>query len=101
MANDSPLHQPRLLREYFIPSEYDQGIAAMGPEIGAMQYEIKSFVINMLPMFYGIENEDPYRHLNEFLDVYVTVRIHGVDDDSLRLRLFPFSLKKKAKYWLK
>ncbi|CAN6465742.1 unnamed protein product [Victoria cruziana] len=105
MVDDQPPHlppvDPPLLREYFIPSEYDQHTAAMGPDIGASQYEIKGSVTNILPTFHGIENEDPYRHIDEFLDVCATIRVHGVDDDVLRLRVFPFSLKKKAKYWLK
>ena len=29
-----------------------------------------------------------------------TVKYNGVSDDSTRLRLFPFSLKEKAKHWL-
>ncbi|CAN6487428.1 unnamed protein product [Victoria cruziana] len=101
MADDQPPVDPPLLREYFIPIEYDQHTAAMGPDIGASQYEIKALVINILLTFHGIENEDLYTHIDEFLDVCATVRVHGVDDDALRLRLFPFSLKEKAKYWLK
>ncbi|CAN6445586.1 unnamed protein product [Victoria cruziana] len=55
----------------------------------------------MLPSFHGLENEDPYRHLDEFLDIYATVRISHIEDDALRLQLFPFSLKEKAKHWFK
>ncbi|CAN6486844.1 unnamed protein product [Victoria cruziana] len=55
----------------------------------------------MLPSFYGLENEDPYRHLDEFLDICATVRIIHIEDDALRLQLFPFSLKEKAKHWFK
>ena len=29
-----------------------------------------------------------------------TVKYNGVSDDAIRLRLFPFSLKDKAKHWL-
>ena len=54
----------------------------------------------MLPSFYGLANEDPYNHLNEFLKIYSTVKIQNFSDDALRLKLFPFSLKDKAKYWL-
>ncbi|CAN6441157.1 unnamed protein product [Victoria cruziana] len=92
---------PRLLREFFIPTEYDRGAGGMGPLVGATHYEIKASIINMLPSFHGLASEDPYRHLDEFLDVCVTVRISHIEDDALRLRLFPFSLKEKAKDWLK
>ncbi|CAN6462394.1 unnamed protein product [Victoria cruziana] len=55
----------------------------------------------MVPYFYGLENEDPYHHLDEFLDICATVRISHIEDDALRLQLFPFSLKETAKHWFK
>ncbi|CAN6465875.1 unnamed protein product [Victoria cruziana] len=73
----------------------------MGPQTAANHYEIKASTINMLPSFHGLENEDPYRHLDEFLDICATVRISHIEDDALRLQLFPFSLKEKAKHWFK
>ncbi|CAN6462305.1 unnamed protein product [Victoria cruziana] len=92
---------PRLLREFFIPSEYDRGSGGVGPLVGPNQYEIKAATINMLPSFHELATEDPYRHLDEFLDVCATVKISHVDDGALRLRLFPFSLKDRARDWLK
>ncbi|CAN6483239.1 unnamed protein product [Victoria cruziana] len=55
----------------------------------------------MLPSFHRLATEDPYRHLDEFLDICATVKISHVDDGALRLRLFPFSLKERARDWLK
>ncbi|CAN6458499.1 unnamed protein product [Victoria cruziana] len=92
---------PRLLREFFIPMEYDRGAGGMGPQIGAAHYEIKASTISMLPSFHSLESEDLYRHLDEFLDVCATIKISHIEDDALKLRLFPFSLKEKAKHWLK
>ncbi|CAN6462398.1 unnamed protein product [Victoria cruziana] len=92
---------PRLLREFFIPTEYDRGAVGMGPHIGTAHYKIKVSMINMLPSFHDLESEDPYRHMDEFLDICATVRISHIEDDTLRLQLFPFSLKEKAKHWLK
>ena len=54
----------------------------------------------MLPSFYGNTNEDPYKHLDEFLEICSTVKIQNFIDDALKLTLFPFSLKDKAKHWL-
>ncbi|CAN6476102.1 unnamed protein product [Victoria cruziana] len=92
---------PQLLCEFFILKKYDRGAGGMGPQIGANHYEIKASTINMLTSFHGLESEDPYRHLDEFLDIYATVRISHIEDDDLRLQLFSFSLKEKAKYWFK
>ncbi|CAN6465503.1 unnamed protein product [Victoria cruziana] len=102
-AGQLPQHEvppPRLLREFFVTSDYDRGVG-VGPLIGPNQYEIKAATINMLPSFHGLASEDPYRHLDEFLDVCATVKISHVDDGALRLRLFPFSLKERARDWLK
>ncbi|CAN6447723.1 unnamed protein product [Victoria cruziana] len=90
----------RLLREFFVPTEYDQVVGSVGPLVGACQYEIKASMINMLPSFHGLASEDPYRHLDEFFDVCATVKINNIEDSALRLRLFPFSLE-KARDWLK
>ncbi|CAN6445420.1 unnamed protein product [Victoria cruziana] len=90
-----------LLREFFVPTEYDHGAGGMGPLVGAHQYKIKASTINMLPSFHELASEDPYRHLDEFLDVCAMVKINHVEDNALRLRLFPFSLKEKARDWLK
>ncbi|CAN6445603.1 unnamed protein product [Victoria cruziana] len=92
---------PRLLREFFVPSKYNRGSGSVGLLVGPNQYEIKAATINMLPSFHGLANEDPYRHLDLFLDVCATVKITHVEDGALRLRLFPFSLRDRARDWLK
>lgn len=55
----------------------------------------------MLPSFYGLNNEDPYKHLDEFLEICSTIKLHGFSKDALRMRPFPFCLKDKAKHQLK
>ena len=67
------------------------------PPVEAVQYEIKSSVIQMLPSLYGLTNEDPYRHLDKFLEICSTMKIQNFSDDALRLKLFPFFLKDRAK----
>ncbi|KAF7844320.1 uncharacterized protein G2W53_001225 [Senna tora] len=54
----------------------------------------------MLPSFYGLSSENPYKHIDEFLEVCSTFKLPNVSEDAIRLRLFPFSLKDKAKHWL-
>ena len=34
------------------------------------------------------------------MEICDTIKINGVSEDAIRLRLFPFSLKDKAKVWL-
>ncbi|KAF7841481.1 uncharacterized protein G2W53_003779 [Senna tora] len=88
----------RPLKEYFTPSNYDSPSSTRLPEIGANQFEIKPSIIQMLPSFYGLSFENPYKHIDEFLEVCFTFKLPNVSEDAIRLRLFPFSLKDKAKH---
>ena len=51
--------------------------------------------------FYGMLNEDPNDHIANFLEICDTLKYNGVSNDALKLRLFPFTLKDKARAWLK
>jgi hypothetical protein len=89
-----------LLRDHYVPSTYTPSSCLRLPNITATQYEIKSSTIQMLPSFYGLNNEDPYKHLDEFIDICSTLRLQNSNEDALKICLFPFSLKDKAKHWL-
>ena len=54
----------------------------------------------LLPIFHGMESENPYSHMREFEEVYNTFKEETVTVDLMRLKLFPFTLKDKAKIWL-
>ncbi|KAL0433112.1 UNVERIFIED_CONTAM: hypothetical protein Slati_2645500 [Sesamum latifolium] len=60
-------------------------------------FELKSGLINLLPSFQGLTGEDPHKHLKEFHVVCAGMKPHGITDEQLYLRAFPFSLKDKAK----
>jgi hypothetical protein len=51
--------------------------------------------------FSGEGDENPYSHLNEFEQTYACLCIAGMLDETLRWKLFPFSLAGKAKRWYK
>ncbi|KAF5450006.1 hypothetical protein F2P56_030391 [Juglans regia] len=50
--------------------------------------------------FNGSPLDDPNIHLTMFLEICDTVKINGVTEDTIRLRLFPFSLRDRARGWL-
>ncbi|RVW12125.1 hypothetical protein CK203_108141 [Vitis vinifera] len=64
------------------------------------QVVIRPHIVPLLPTFHGMESENPYAHIKEFEDVCNTLREGGASIDLMRLKLFPFTLKDKAKIWL-
>ena len=89
------------IRDYGRPSAVTP-LVIRRPEIQANNFKLKSITLRLLQgiQFHGLAHEDPNAHFLNFLEVCDTVKYNGVSDDAIRLRLFPFSLKEKAKYWL-
>ncbi|KAF5804656.1 putative retrotransposon gag domain, aspartic peptidase domain superfamily [Helianthus annuus] len=63
-------------------------------------FELKSGLIHLLPLFRGLENEDPHKFLKEFHVVCSGMKPHNVTEDQIKLRAFPFALQDSAKEWL-
>ena len=61
------------------------------------QLVIRPHIVPLLPTFHGMESKNPYAHIKEFEDVCNTFREGGASNDLMRLKLFPFTLKDKAK----
>ncbi|KAJ9703211.1 hypothetical protein PVL29_004838 [Vitis rotundifolia] len=64
------------------------------------QLVIRPHIVPLLPTFHGMESENPYAHIKEFEEVCNTFQEGGSSIDKMRLKLFPFTLKDKAKIWL-
>ena len=94
-----PEYPPRTsLLEHYILGAYSSPSGIHLSVITADHFEIKPSTIQMLPIFHGVENENPYKHLDEFKEMCSTVKMAQFSDDALRLKLFPFSLKDRAKH---
>jgi len=57
-------------------------------------------MIQLLPTFHGMDSENPYIHIKDFEEVCNTFIDGTCTEETIRLKLFPFSLKDKAKLWL-
>ena len=64
------------------------------------QMVIRSHLVPLLPTFHGMESEKSYSHIREFEEVCNTFKEETAIVDLMRLKLFPFTLKDKAKTWL-
>jgi hypothetical protein len=63
-------------------------------------FKLKFGFIHLLPIFNGLTEEDPHTHLKEFHMVCIDMKLHRVDEEQVKLKAFPFSLKGAAKVWL-
>jgi hypothetical protein len=68
--------------------------------LAASHFNFKLDIIQLLPTFHGLDLENPYLHLREFEEVCNTYNDINCSMNTIRLKLFPFSLKYKAKTWL-
>ena len=94
--NNPPI---RTLREYLQPTRTSTPSCMIFPT-NMGNFDLKPGVIQLLPKFHGLDSESPYLHLKEFEEVCATLQTQTINDDVVRLKLFPFSLKEKAKNWL-
>ena len=61
---------------------------------------MRPYLVPLLPTFHGMENENPYTHIQDFEEVCTTFKEGAFDMDLLKLKAFPLTLKDKAKIWL-
>ncbi|KAH9725969.1 hypothetical protein KPL70_008085 [Citrus sinensis] len=93
----------KAIRDYAVltPQVVHPGIIRL--EVEAANFELKPVMFQMLQtvgQFNGLPNEDPHLHLKLFLKVSDAFKITGATQDALRLRLFPDSLRDRARTWL-
>ncbi|GJS36616.1 hypothetical protein Tco_0534998 [Tanacetum coccineum] len=72
------------------------------PAILAENFELKHGLLNLVTskQFYGFEKEDPHAHIRWFNKITSTIKYIDVPNSSIKLMLFPFSIKGAARIWL-
>ena len=87
------------LQDHYIPPTYTTPSCLRLPDITATHYEIKPSTIQSLPTFLGLTHENPYDFLSEFQTICSTIQLTRFTEDALKMRLFIFALKDRAKHW--
>jgi hypothetical protein len=90
----------RSLRDLFAPVATNSPSCIMLPPTNATHFDLKPHVIQLLQSFHGLDLENPYSHVKKFKDIYATFKFKIFSEESVHLRLFPFSLHDRAKVWL-
>ncbi|KAJ9544667.1 hypothetical protein OSB04_024374 [Centaurea solstitialis] len=92
----------RTLKDFTEPT-YGSTSSITRPDIGPSSFKLKTNLAQFVQQdqFSGSLSENPNDHLDSFLEKCDMIKIPNVSDDAIRLRLFGFSLRDKAKEWLK
>ena len=90
------------LGEFATPNDDYLRAPITQPAVIAENYEIKPNLLNLIQQnqFGGSAFEDAGMHLNTFTELCDMMRMKDVEPNAVKLRLFPFSLRGKAKEWL-
>ena len=60
------------LRELFTPVATSSHSCIVLPPTNATHFNLKPHVIQLLPSFHGLDNENPYGHVKKFKDIFAT-----------------------------
>ena len=73
----------------------------IAPATSAESYEMNAALLNLVmkDQFSGLPSEDVASHLNNLVDLCDMQKKKDVDNDIVKLKLFPFFLRDRAKAW--
>jgi hypothetical protein len=87
--------------QYAKPTSASLGPPKSSEPIITHGFELSPCFIKLIQdkSFSGEDNENSYPHLREFEQTCACLRIAGMSNKTLRWKLVPFSLTRKAKHW--
>lgn len=90
--------QIRTMRDYMNPLRQTPTSAIVIPAHHAT-LNVKPGMLQALPQFHGLDSEQPYTHITDFEVACSLFQDNTCPREILLLKLFPFTLKDKAKMW--
>src|SRR3954470_3383520 len=90
------------LSEFTSTNNNDFICTPIAPPANTAFYEIKPALLNLVmrEQFSGVSTDDAATHLNNFVELCEMQRLKDIYGDLFKLKLFPFSLRGRAKEWL-
>jgi hypothetical protein len=72
------------------------------PKITAESLKVSAGLLNLITreQFGGSSSEDASMHLHDFCEICDMQKFNNVENNIVKLKLFPFSLRGKSKEWL-
>nr|GFA04300.1 reverse transcriptase domain-containing protein [Tanacetum cinerariifolium] len=101
-GGDLPVPDLRAMEELCQPTLNGRGGPIAQIAIQATNFGLKNDMIQQVQnscQFYGLPGDDANKHLDKFLHVTQSIKVNGVNDDALRLYLFPHFLTHQATDW--
>lgn len=92
--------QPKTLANYTRPTFDGTQLSIVRPLVIANIFDLKLVFIQIVQQscsFHGLPNKDPNAHLSTFLEVCDMLKLNGVFNDAIKLKVFPLSLKLRTK----
>ncbi|XP_050915000.1 uncharacterized protein LOC127129945 [Lathyrus oleraceus] len=92
----------RPLKEFSLSSNEEPHLIIVNPAITANNFELKPTLLQIVQQnqFIGLPIENPNQYLKVFIQLADTLKCNNGTYEAIRLCLFPFSLKDKARSWL-
>ena len=89
------------MRDFTNTNNNDFISTQIAPLTDPESFEINTALLNLVMKypFSGLPSEDAATHLNSFVDLCDMQNKKDVDNDIFKLKIFPFSLRDRAKAW--
>ncbi|KAM6568990.1 hypothetical protein CsatB_016975 [Cannabis sativa] len=101
MDQDNAHNSPdRSQRGYLLRAMTEVQSCIRPSDVDANNFEIKPAILQMVlstVQFGGLPSEDLNMHLANFMELCEKFKMNGVSDNTIHLRLFPFSLRERVK----